>query len=187
MRAETLAPVRRLAIVDGTHAWTKGETDRKPRRVAFEDQSAAQKVSVLCVPASPEEVLDSLDPASGVDRPDLVAPYARQVVFRSRGAAPESPGRALVSLDELGRVRAVDLFADADFRWRLAAYVWDAPVEVLPGVWLFGHSSAETAANGQPIALTTRFDNLRVNQKLPPDLFDAEKAFGESAAAKDSR
>lgn len=185
LNAETLSPEPRQTVVDGTFAWTKGRMDRKPRRVAFDDQSPAQKASVLCVPASPEEALRTLDPATGADLPSPAAPYARQVVFRLLDAKPDATGRALVSLDEAGRVRAVELFADADFRWRLASYAWDAPVEVLPGVWLFGRSSAETAVNGTPVTLATRFDNLRVNQDLAPDVFDAEKVFGK--AAKDKR
>ena len=187
LHAETLAPERHQAIVDGTFAWTKGEKDRKPRRVAFEDQSAAQKASVLCVPASPEETLRMLDSATGVDCPGPAAPHARQVVFRLLDAGTESPGRALVSLDDVGRVRAVDLFADADLRWRLASYAWDAPVEVIPGIWLFGRSTVETAVNGTPVSLTTRFENLRANQALAPGVFDADKAFGKPTAAKDKR
>ena len=144
-----------------------------------------QKASVLCVPASPEEALRTLDPASGADLPSPAAPYARQTVFRLLNAKPDAPGRALVSLDEAGRVRAVEVFADADFRWRLATYTWDAPVEVLPDVWLFGRATAESAVNGTPVTLTTRFDNLRVNQAIDSDLFDADKVFGK--AAKDKR
>ena len=177
LNVETLAPDRRRALVDGESAWTKGEKDKKPRRVAFEEQSPAQKASVLCVPASPEEALCTLDPASGIDLPSPSAPHARQVTFRLRNTAPDSPGRAIVSLDEAGRVRAVDLFADADLRWRVASYSWDVPNEVLPAVWLFGRSTVETAVNGTPVALTTRFDNLRANQNLDPDLFNAEKVF----------
>ena len=145
LNSETFAPESRQAVVDGTFAWTKGEKDRKPRRTPFDDQSPAQKASVLCVPASPEEALRTLDPATAVDRPDPAAPNARQIVFRLLGAKPDASGRALVSLDGAGRVRAVELFADAEFRWRLATYTWDSPVEVLPGVWLFGRSTAETA------------------------------------------
>lgn len=178
LNVETLAPERRRAVVDGESAWTKGEKDKKPRRVAFDKQSPAQKASVLCVPASPEEALCTLDPASGVDLPSPSAPHARQIAFRLRDASPDSPGRTVVSLDDTGRIRAVDLFADADLRWRIASYVWDVPSEVLPGVWLFGRSTAETAVNGTPVALTTRFDNIRVNQDLDPDVFNADKAFG---------
>ena len=186
LHVETLAPDRSRAIVDGQAAWTKSEKDKKPRRVAFEDQSPAQKSSVLCVPASPEEILLTLDPASGADRPSA-APHARQVVFRIRNAAPDAPGRAIVSLDEAGRVRGVDLFADTGFRWRVASYAWDVPVEVAPGVWLFGRASAETAVDGHPVTLLTRFDHLRANQELDPDLFNAERAFGADPHAKASR
>lgn len=177
LAVETLAPETKRVVVDGESAWTKGPDDKKPRRVAFADQSPAQKASVLCVPASPEESLALLDPATGVDLPAPSPPHARQTVFRLGGAPADAPGRALVSLDAEGRVRALDLFSDADLRWRAASYAWDAPVEVLPGVWLFGRSTAETAVDGRPVALTTRFDNLRANQPLDPDAFDAAKAF----------
>ncbi len=50
-------------------------------------------------------------------------------------------------------------------------------MEVLPGVWLFSRSTAETIVDGQPLALATRFDGLLANQALDPDVFDAEKAF----------
>ncbi len=178
LSSETLSPEPRRAVVDGESAWTKGPKDKKPRRVAFDDQSPAQKASVLCVPASPEETLAALDPATGVDRPSPAPPHARQTAFRFLGAPPEATARAIVSLDAAGRVRAVDLFSDEAFRWRVASYAWDAPVEVLPGVWLYARATAETSVDGKPVALSTRFDNLRANQPIDPDLFDAEKAFG---------
>lgn len=181
LNAEKLAPERSRTIVDGEYAWTKGEKDKKPRRVAFDDQSPAQKASVLCVPASPEETLGSLDPASGVDIAEPAEPHVRQVVFRHCGSARDSQGRALVSLDGAGRVRAIDIFADANLRWRIASYTWDMPSEVLPGVWLFGRSATETAVNGTPVLLTTHFDNLRANQELDPDIFSADKTFGPKA------
>lgn len=177
LNVETLAPEAKRVVVDGESAWTKSPGDKEPRRVAFADQSPAQKASVLCVPASPEEALAPLDPATGSDLPVPAEPFARQTVFRLRGAPPDAPGRALVSLDAAGRVRAVDLFSDAALRWRAASYAWDAPVEVLPGVWLFGRATAETAVDGSPVALSTRFDNLRANGDVDPDLFDADKAF----------
>lgn len=179
LNVETLAPAPQRVVVDGESAWTKGPDDKKPRRVSFDDQSPAQKASVLCVPASPEETLAALDPATGADRPAPDAPWRRQTVFRFLGAPPEATARAVVSLDEAGRVRAVDLFSDEACRWRVASYAWDAPVEVLPGVWLFARATAETAVDGKPLALATRFDNLLANQALDPALFDAEKAFGE--------
>ena len=175
--SETLAPEPRLAVVDGEAAWTKGAQDKKPRRVAFDDQSPAQKASVQCVPASPEEMLVALDPATGADRPAPDPPWRRQAVFRVLGAPPEATVRAVVSLDGAARVRAVDLFSDEACRWRVASYAWDAPVEVLPGVWLFSRSTAETVVDGRPLALATRFDSLLANQSLDPGLFDAEKAF----------
>jgi hypothetical protein len=181
LNAEMLSPDRRRVIVDGESAWTKKEKDKKPHRVAFDKQSPAQKASVLCVPASPEEVLFTLDPASGIDLADPTSIHARQVKFRIRGDALDSQRRALVSVDEVGRIRAVNLFADANCRWRIASYAWDLPTEVLPGVWLFGRSSVETAVNGTPVTLTTRFDNLRVNQDLAPELFNADKAFDAKA------
>lgn len=175
--SETLSPEPRLAVVDGEAAWTKGAQDKAPRRVAFADQTPAQKASVRCVPASPEEMLLALDPATGADRPAPDAPWRRQTVFRIAGAPPEATPRAVVSLDGAGRVRAVDLFSDEACRWRVASYAWDAPVEILPGVWLFSRSTAESIVDGQPLALATRFDGLLANQALDPDVFDAEKAF----------
>ena len=178
LNVETLSPVARRVVVDGESAWSKGPDDKKPRRVAFDDQLPAQKANALCVPASPEESLSALDPATGVDLPSPAEPHARQTVFRLRGAPPDAPVRALVSLDAEGRVRAVDLFADAGLRWRAASYAWDAPVEVLPGVWLFGRSTAETVVDGRPVALSTRFDNICANAEIDPGLFDAETVFG---------
>lgn len=176
---ETLAPETKRVVVDGESAWSKGPKDKKPRRVAFADQSPAQKASVLCVPASPEEALAPLDPATGADRPAPDAPFARQTVFLFRDAPAGAPGRAVVSLDAAGRVRAVDLFSDEALRWRVASYSWDAPVEVLPGVWLFARATAETAVDGAPVALATRFDALRANQPLDAGRFDPEQVFGE--------
>lgn len=173
LNVETLVPVRRRVVVDGESAWTLDEGEKKPRRVAFADQSPAQKASVLCVPATPEDVLSALDPGSAADLPAPAAPHARQTAFGFRDAPAGSSGRALVSLDAEGRVRAVDFFSDPDLRWRVASHAWNAPVEALPGVWLFARSVAETAVDGRPVAVETRYDNLRVNEALDPDTFAA--------------
>lgn len=177
LNVETLSPAPRRVVVDGEWAWTKSPADKAPGRVAFDDQSPAQKANALCIPASPEETLAALDPATGVDRPVPDAPWLRQTVFRFLGAPADAADRAVVSLDEAGRVRAVDLFSDAACRWRVASYAWDAPVRVLPDVWLFSRATAETVMGGKPVAISTRFDDLRANQPLDPDLFDADKAF----------
>lgn len=177
LNVETLSPEPRQVVVDGESAWTKGPGDKAPRRVPFEKQLPAQKASVLNLPASPEEAISALDPASATDRDAPESPWARQVVFKLAGSEPDAPGRAVVSLDGVGRIRALDIFGDADLRWRIVTYTWNAPVEAMQGVWLFGRSSTETAIDGRPATVHTRFDNLRANGAVAPETFDAKKVF----------
>ena len=177
LNVETLSPETRRVVVDGEYAWTKGKDDKAPKRVPFDEQLPAQKASVTNLPASPEDALSALDPATGADRVPPEKPWARQVVFHLAGSAQDSPGRAVVSFDDSGRIRALDIFGDADLRWRIVSYAWNAPVEAVPGVWLFGRSSTETAIDGRPAILQTRFDNLRANEPVDPETFDAKKVF----------
>lgn len=177
LNVETLSPEPRQVVVDGESAWTKGMGDKAPRRVPFKDQLPAQLASVMNLPASPEEAISALDPSSGTDRDAPESPWARQAVFKLAGAAPDAPGRAVVSLDGNGRIRAIDIFGDESLRWRIVTYTWNAPVEAVPGVWLFGRSSTETAVDGRPVTVHTRFDNLRANEAIAPETFDAKKVF----------
>lgn len=178
LSSETLSPERRRTVVDGEFAWTLSSGGKKPRKTPFAEQSPAQKASVLCVPASPEESLSALDGATGVDCENDGGTFARKVVFRFLDAPAASGKRAVVALDAEGRVRQLDVFSDADLRWRLASFSWDAPKEVLPGVWLFAKTATETAVDGNPLRVVSRFDGLRANTAIDEGVFDAVKVFG---------
>ena len=106
--------------------------------------------------------------------------FARQIAFAFRDAPPQSGKRAVVSFDEKGRIRAIDVFSDEELKWRLASFGYDAPREVLPGVWLFGRTTAETAIDGTPVKVVSLFDGLKANAEVDESVFDAEKAFGKA-------
>ena len=105
-------------------------------------------------------------------------------VFAFAGAQ-EAPGaadrRAVVSLDAEGRIRQIDVFSDEALKWRLSSLSWSAPKEVLPGVWLFGKSETETAVDGNPVKVVTRFDGIKVNTPLDESVFDAAHVFGKAS------
>lgn len=178
LSSETILPERRRALVDGQFAWTLSPGGKKPRKVPFDEQSPAQKASVLCLPASPEESLRALDGTSGLDVPPASAEFARTVSFRFRNDPPDSGKRALVSMDAAGRIREIDVFSDAGARWRIASFSWDSPVEAIPGVWLFGKETAESAIDGKPVSAVSRFEAIRANSPIDESAFDAEKVFG---------
>ena len=137
-----------------------------------------QAANLFSVPASPEERLAPLDPATASEIVPPAAPFARQIALRPRSAPAEAAAAAtIVSFDAEGRVVRLEAFADESRTALLATLSFESPVEAVSGAWLFGREVFETAIDGRPVRTVSRFDRLRVNEELPPSIFDPKAFF----------
>ncbi len=175
MNVETLSPSRRRFVMDGEAVWGKEEDEKAPTRTPIAEVAPNQRANIRSVPGSPEELLAPFAEAESfedVAEPD--APYVRQVVLRLAKAKAKA---AVVSFDDLGRVVRIEAFADEARTTSLSAFSFSSPLEVLPGVWIFRTQKMETSLEGRPVKATSRFDDIRVNERLPASMFDPKAFF----------
>ncbi len=175
MNVETLSPSRRRFVMDGEFVWGKEEDEKAPTKTAISKVAPNQLANIRSVPGSPEEILAPYGAADVIE--DIVPaarPYARQVRFRfPKARVPAS----IVSFDDLGRVARIETFADDACTTTYSIVVFNSPLEIIPGVWLFRTQKMETFLEGRSIQATSRFDDIRVNETLPASMFDHEAFF----------
>ena len=123
-----------------------------------------------------EEALGILDPATAEDVAPPAAPFARQVAFRF--AATNAPNAvAVVSLAADGSVARLDAFDDAARTRSAWSTEFLSPAELLPGVPFFRKIETTSVVDGRTVRATTSCDRLRVNEELPPSVFDPKAFF----------
>jgi len=155
---------RRPAQRPGARA--RGEAHGHRRRLGLERREGRQALGPSGRPATASEIVP---PA---------APFARQIALRPRSAPAEAAAAAtVVSFDAEGRVVRLEAFADESRTALLATLSFESPVEAVSGAWLFGREVFETAIDGRPVRTVSRFDRLRVNEELPPSVFDPKAFF----------
>ena len=159
LNVQALAPAQKRTVIDGVSVWSAAKGDRPSVR-AVPDQNPVQAANLFSVPASPEERLAPLDPATASEIDPPAAPFA-----------------TVVSFDAEGRVVRLEAFADESRTALLATLSFESPVEAVSGAWLFGREEFETAIDGRPVRTVSRFDRLRVNEDLPPSVFDPKAFF----------
>ena len=176
LNAQKIAPDRRRTVIDGTTVRTAPEDEKEPICFPVADQLPTQAANLRAVPGSPEESLSALDPATAEEVLPPAAPFARQIAFRF--AATNAPNAvAVVLLAADGSVARLEAFDD-DARSRPA---WSteflSPIELLPGVPFFRRIETTSVVDGRTVRATTSCDRLRVNEELPPSVFDPKAFF----------
>ncbi|MGI6495173.1 MAG: LolA family protein [Kiritimatiellia bacterium] len=171
LHVETTSPETVRTVIDGktvVRIRPGGRTE-----TPLGEQTPGQAANLRSVPGSAEEYLSMFDPLSALDLPDSGELCARRVAF-----APAADGeggkerRAVVSFDEAGRILRIEFFADAERARLLSILRFEAPVEPLPGAFLYRRIEAESPREGLLVRTLSRFDSIRVNQDLPCGLFD---------------
>ena len=176
LNVQALAPAQKRTVIDGVSVWSAAKGDRPSVR-AVPDQNPVQAANLFSVPASPEERLAPLDPATASEIDPPAAPFARQIALRPRSMSEGGAAATVVSFDAEGRVVRLEAFADESRTALLATLSFESPVEAVSGAWLFGREVFETAVDGRPVRTSSRFDRLRVNEDLPPSVFDPKAFF----------
>ena len=176
LNVQKLAPERRRTVIDGTTVRTAAEGEKEPVSFPVADQLPSQAANLRAVPGSPEEALAPLDPATAEDVRPPAAPFARQVAFRF--AATNAPNAvAVLSLAADGSVARLDAFDDAARARAAWSTEFLSPAELLPGVPFFRRIETTSVVDGRTVRATTSCDRLRVNEELPPSVFDPKAFF----------
>ena len=176
LNAQKIAPDRRRTVIDGTTVRTAAEGDKDPVSFPVADQLPSQAANLRAVPGSPEESLAALDPATAEEVLPPAAPFARQVAFRF--AATNAPNAvAVVSLAADGSVARLEAFDDAARARAAWSTEFLSPAELLPGVPFFRRIETTSVVDGRTVRATTSCDRLRVNEELPPSVFDPKAFF----------
>ena len=176
LNAQMVAPRRRRTVIDGTTVRTAAEGEKEPVSFPVADQLPSQAANLRAVPGSPEEALAALDPATAEDVAPPAAPFARQVAFRLAGTnAPNAV--AVVSFDPDGCVARLESFDDATRATLAWTTEFSSPFEPSPGLRLFRRIETASVVDGRTVRATSSFDRLRVNEELPPSIFDPKAFF----------
>jgi outer membrane lipoprotein-sorting protein len=176
LNAQKIAPDRRRTVIDGTTVRTAPEGSKEPISFPVADQLPSQAANLRAVPGSPEEALSVLDPATAEDVAPPAAPFARQVAFRLADTnAPNAV--AVVSFDSAGCVARLESFDDASRATLAWTTEFSSPFEPSPGLRLFRRVETASVVDGRTVRATTSYDRLRVNEALPPSIFDPKAFF----------
>lgn len=176
LNVETISPIPRRIVIDGANLHA-----RRPEGSGIEVTPVANLpppllANLRSVPASPEELLAAVDPASATDLPPA-APAARQIAYGP--LVPDAPAQLTVlSLDDSGLVLSIASYATADRSSPLVATTFSAPTYPLPGIPLYQRQETQTSdAAGVALRTVSRFESIRVNIPLPAALFDPAAFF----------
>ena len=176
LNVQKVAPERRRTVIDGTTVRTAAEGEKEPVSFPVADQLPSQAANLRAVPGSPEEALAALDPASAEDLAPPAAPFARQVAFRLADTnAPNAV--AVVSFGADGCVARLEAFDDASRATAAWTTEFSSPFEPSPGLRLFRRIETASVVDGRTVRATTSYDRLRVNEELPPSIFDPKAFF----------
>lgn len=176
LNAQKIAPQRRRTVIDGKTVRTAAEGDKEPISFSVADQLPSQAANLRAVPASPEETLAVLDPATAEDVAPPAAQFARQVAFRfSDTNAPNAV--AIVSFDADGCVARLETFDDASRTTQAWATSFSSPFEPSPGLRLFRRIETLSVVDGRTVHAISSYDRIRVNETLPPSVFDPKAFF----------
>lgn len=176
LNVQKVAPERRRTVIDGTTVRTAAEGEKEPVAFPVADQLPTQAANLRAVPGSPERALAVLDPATAEDVDPAAPPFARQVAFRL--ADTNAPNAiAVVSFGADGAVARLEAFEDAARTRSAWSTEFLSSVELLPGVPFFRKIETTSVVDGRTVRVTTSYDRLRVNEALPPSIFDPKAFF----------
>ena len=173
LSVRTLSPETGFTVIDGKKVWHRGGRDKKWTSTDLSDQSPSQVANMRSIPASPEENLAPLDPATAADIAADGDGVARVVTFKFIGEAQDGRSAEL-RIAEDGRMLSLDIFAPGDTRTLLSSTRFLGAFEAMPGTWLYRRFETEVNSDDGRLVIKSRFDDIRVNGFIPTDTFDKD-------------
>lgn len=170
MHVETVSPLARRIVCDGTHFRSHIEGMAKGFGVPVEKLDDEMLGNLRSVPGSPEM---ALGPLAGVKEIPLESTAEHSV----RAGYDNGKTFTVLSLDVQARLVRLEVF-DSLARERLIACTdYSAYREVLPGVWIANIQKTQATIRGKVRTETLRIGNLEVNGVLPASLFNFDAFF----------
>ena len=170
MHVETVAPLARRIVCDGTRFRVHMEGEPNGYEAAVSNLPAVMLVNLRSVPGSPEM---ALQPLAGVKEVPLPATSA----YPRRAGYDNGKTFTVVSLDDAGRLALIEVFDGAGMPKRVATTKFTGYREALPGVWFATVQKTEAKLRGKMRTETQRISNLTVNGTIPEKRFDPEAFF----------
>lgn len=171
LNVETVSPVKRRVISDGSICYMHGDGQRKGLAVPVERLPPIQKQDIAKVPGSVNDLLEPLQDLPEVALPPL-PDFPQRVGYEIADAS-----FTVLSLDPQGRLARLEVFGERGMTSLAARTDFSAWREVLPGVWLPCLHRMILDIDNQPSTETLRISNPRANQPLPQGVFDSKTYF----------
>lgn len=176
LNVETVSPVARRFVIDGTHLHARSPGSDSIEVTPVADLAPSLLANLRSVPASPEELLAAVDPASAADLPPQ-PPAARRIAYAP--LVPDAPARLTVlSLDAAGLVLSIASYASPDSSSPLSSTTFSDPFYPIPGIPLYPRQETQISDDaGVSLRTVSHFDSIRVNIPLPGAMFDPAAFF----------
>lgn len=170
MHVETVSPLARRIVCDGTNFWTHMEEMPQGYSVPVSKLNAEMSANLRSVPGSPEMALAPL--ADVAEKPlEATAEYP------VRSGYDNGKTFTVLSLDAQGRLARLEVFESSAQKNLIVSTDYSAYREVLPGVWIAMTQKTQATLRGKVRTETLRVGNLEVNGVLPTSLFNPEAFF----------
>ena len=170
LNVETLSPVKRRIVADGTtyRSYVEGQSKGLMSLVAKLPQE--KQAELRTVPGTLGDALGLLAHAEE----KRLEPLAE---FPVRAGYATDNAFTVLNMDSSNRLARLEVFSDVDMGTLVARTDFSAFQEVLPGVWIATLQRAIITVKGVTVAETTRVGNIAVNRDMPDTFFEAERFF----------
>ncbi len=168
LRVETLLPVPRRIVVDGKtiYKWIDGEPDGV--RLPLQEAPPGELLQVRRTPGTVDEHLMRLRGAIETDLPP-----SEGFPVRRGYQSPAPHPYTVLSMDETGRLAALEFLDPEDRSRRLLRTVFSGWVEPVPGIWIACvQRTTASGPEGTAVSETLRVSGLRVNEPMSDELFE---------------
>lgn len=170
MHVETVSPLPRRIVCDGTNFWSHIEGMPKGFGVPVSKLNDEMSANLRSVPGSPEMALAPL-----VDATET--PLEATAEYPVRAGYDNGKTFTVLSLDAQGRLARLEVFDSLTQKNLVVSTDYSAYREVLPGVWIATIQKTQATLRGKVRTETLRVGNLEVNGVLPVSLFNSEAYF----------
>lgn len=170
MHVETVSPLPRRIVCDGTNFWSHIEGMPKGFSVPVSKLNDEMSANLRSVPGSPEMALASLADVSEL-------PLEATTEYPTRAAYDNGKTFTVLSLDAQGRLARLAVFESSTQQNLIVSTDYSAYREALPGVWIATIQKTQATLRGKVRTETLRVGNLEVNGILPASLFNPEAFF----------
>lgn len=170
INVQNLSPLKRTVVVDGSNLFSciEGETKGFSRPLPLLDKAMLEQVRK--VPGTPMEHLYALQGAL-----ETTLPPTSHYPDRRGYVLPRT--YVVLSLDRQKRPALLEFFDGKDRKRRFGRFEYSNFVSLGPGVWISQRQEVEATLHGVIVKEITRLSDVKLNEPLSGELFDARRVF----------